>query len=293
MDMLNYASQLKSTEILGAQIWWSLKSKRTDTELIKKQLSNVGLDENLIKQESDKASFLEAIKSICKDFKMNFKKIVDNNVQIILQIYQVESNSETINLTFTEHTQFIFNKLEQKIEFNNVRTDIATLVQNKYDNYKTSTPYTLIRKTMTDLLLNNGAILQRPSGGIYFIAYDKIKLIEQLTQFIDNLTMGRIYALRIPNDTIEKETTIQVVKDDLNSRYSALRTDVTKINSRVSSLYSAQEKNKEIKKLVDKHIILLEGQVELAELQDKYNDLDEFISNKLLSLENTKQQSLF
>jgi len=247
----NYNSKWSTSELLGASVCWSVKSGRYEYKALIESIKALGLDTGLLKEQTMKQAFMDAMNHIAKASKQIVKKIDDDKEKMIYGIVDSMVDKEEQSVKFNHHTVLTFNKKTGEIKGSeNGSPWFIQDIQARAKFYKDSIPDGKIRTFCTDTLHHGGSRAIRPSGGVYFMFRDNLSWVNKLYQFLSENKLGRVYALSIPDEIMERINMAIITHDNTIKELEEEKALSSGITVKGSAIYNSQDR---LAIIVDRH----------------------------------------
>lgn len=255
-------SGIADENTLGVQSYWTLYNNRVDTDAFVDAMGRHNIPAGLFRHQTDRSRFLETVQAVAKSYGTVAKKILQNDGRIVVKIIQeiadVDEN-DVCNSKFEYHqdTTIVFNEKDghPTVSGSGV-VEIIDDVIARFNEYRNKTSVDFVRLTFIDVLRAYGSIPLRGSGGIYFMPFDRKRLVDAISSLTEEFGLGTVYQIRMPKGANEKTALMAGVENELKQRLKFYSEKIDKIN-KTSTLY---KKKGEVKR-------------EVAEIFELYSDV--------------------
>lgn len=226
---------ISDENVLGVQTYWTLNSKKVNTEEFISAMGSHGIPESLFRHQTDKSRFIEVVKSVAKEYGTEARKLVDKAGRVVIKIIKAVVNLDEVNICdskfeYHQDTTIIFkhNNGNSIINGEGV-TEIIDEVIIRFENYRDKTSVDFIRLTFGDVLRAHGSISLRESGGIYFLPYNQKKVSDSLINLAEEFELGVVHQIRMPKGASEKIALEAGVESELKQRLNLLKERVESV----------------------------------------------------------------
>lgn len=285
-SVTSYNTGIDPNTVIGVTVWRNIHDGRYVTENLYAALEKFGFNKLNLVPETEKTNFLNAARDVAAENHALARKVKDDADHVVLAIIgeSVESTEERVN--FEHHTKVSYRKVDGTVEGTGPLAD-AVIV--KYNTYRATVDDNRVRNMVTNILRGeSGGVNLNPSGGVYFVPNTRLGVVESLANMTDELHLGTIYTLRVPNLPSEKAATMSSVKADIIGRLDGIQDRVGRLNSRLSSITKKQEEANAVQELFDMYVDLLDGEAEVEEIKSRYETLNSCITAKMREVEDRK-----
>lgn len=276
-------------EFIGTLTWWSIPAKRYDYFTFKSQIENLGLNSDTFKLESQRQTFSDALNEVADISKAEIFKIDEDCDKILYRFVSNRVDKENSKIIFDQDTLFTFIKDPVEVQAKGDQ-NIIDLVKTTYARYQGTIDREVICRYVLENLKNNNGISLRPSGGIYFNPTKSVNVIDKLQELIRVSEAGKISILRVPNSKMDKESTLESVKEDIMGRYGILVKQIDNIKKRLSSFDAVEVELESLKDLTDFYSEILEDEGILEECKKTYNEMIAYVAKKMEEVEKNKEK---
>ena len=289
MSAINTASATfdnAAQNILGVATWWTIHSERYNYQGVINALAGQGLYDE-IKPTTNRKAFSDACEDVALDLGLEARQVIDDTEKLVYRFTRPEVDKEHQSVNLAQGA--LFTLIKNVDEFHGEGDSaIVESVRQRRELYKASVPRDVIYGYITKKLRKADMIALGERGKPYFIPRQGCELVAKLKLFVAAIGAGKVDYLNIVNDSQGRESTLNGVKEDLNSRLDKLNEAVDAVGSRVSSMDSKQEENDEIKDLLNLYSELLEGEGKVDDIKNRCQELDLKINGKIAELEQQK-----
>jgi len=269
--------------IIGVNVYWNLKNVgKIQAPRLLDLMSANGFNNEDIKFPSEKTAFCRAIKDFnnTRGHQLS-RKIADNKDCIVYGIVDETINKENETLNYRKETSARFDKESHKVDAE------GPLAQAICDNYM-SYMDVFVRADISQFLrvgINKACgVPKRPSGGIYFVPQEKIKVIESLSNIINELGIGKVYIERIYDGPQERGNIWESCEEEIERVVDEVLKSAEKIGKRTSALENQEVKLKKMNELMEVYQGLLGNEAVVEDMVEKIQRASSFITEKMKEL---------
>lgn len=301
--MFNLGTYNKSiTKCIGVQVLWTVVRLNVSVAKIKRLLSDVGLDTDLVgEQVSNKVAFKRAGKALSKAHSntnsVKFSRsIVDNHAESVLGIIREDKDVPNEELNYTQAITAKLDKATGEVSAEGPTGRAVNAIHDEFEHYKGHVTDDDIRVLLRKVVERVGGVsMRQTTGGVYFVPDCKIPTVVKLEEFLEKLNeetrttksrlRNRLQIVRLPDGENEKEVAWESVEDEITKKLEKITFAVGNIEKRMPFATKQADKLASVRSMLEYYTELCDAETVAQSINKRLQEAEKQVADKIKEIE--------